>query len=386
MISLPLIALALAAFGIGTTEFVIMGLLPEVATDLSVSVPTAGLLITGYALGVAIGAPIMALLTSKLQRRKALLILMGIFILGNLLCALSTGYGLLMAARVVTALCHGAFFGIGSVEAASLAPPNRKASAIAMMFTGLTLANVLGVPFGTLLGQEAGWRMTFFAVSAIGVLAFIALFRFLPKRTEDHDVSIVAELAALRNGRIWLALSITVLFSAAVFTLFTYIAPILQQVTGLTPRGTSYTLLLIGVGLTLGNVVGGRLADWKLVPTIFGVFALLILLQMLFHWTSRDLVGAEITLFLWGGVFFAGCSAVHYNALKTGADAPNLTSTLSIGAFNTGNALGAWAGSMTIDAGFALRTVPIVASLFVGAAMVMAAIFVLASRRQALRA
>ncbi len=230
-----LLVLALSAFAIGTTEFVIMGLLPEVAADLGVSIPGAGWLVTGYALGVAIGAPIMAMATARLPRRKALLVLMGVFIFGNLLCAIAANYGLLMLARVITALCHGAFFGIGSVVAASLVPANRKASAVALMFTGLTLANVLGVPLGTALGQVAGWRSTFWAVTLIGIAALIGLWRVLPRQHDEEATDIRAEFAALRGAGLWLALSTTVLFSAAVFCIFTYVAPLLGEVTGVSP-------------------------------------------------------------------------------------------------------------------------------------------------------
>lgn len=363
-LNLPLLALAIAAFGIGTTEFVIMGLLPDVAQDLSVSIPMAGLLITGYALAVAIGAPIMAVGTAKLPRKKALLFLMAIFIIGNALCALSPNYTILMVARVVTALCHGAFFGIGSVAAASLAPPERRASAMAMMFMGLTLANVLGVPFGTMLGQETGWRMTFWAVTAIGLIAFAALAKFMPAAQDVETSDLRQELRAVQNVKVWMALGITVLLSASCFTLFTYIAPILGEITTLTPRGVSYTLLLVGVGLTVGNYIGGRLADSKLVPSLMAIFLVVTALQLLFHWTAPSLIPAEINLFVWGMAMFAGCSIVHFNAITTGSAAPNLIATLNVGAFNVGNALGAWAGGIVIDAGFGLSSIPLAAAGF----------------------
>ena len=261
---LSLLILALSAFAIGTTEFVIMGLLPDVAADLGVSIPGAGWLVTGYALGVAIGAPFMALATAKLPRKAALVALMVIFIIGNLLCALASDYNVLMFARVVTALCHGAFFGIGSVVAAGLVPANKRASAVALMFTGLTLANVLGVPLGTALGQAAGWRSTFFAVTVIGVVALIGLIRFLPAKRDEEKLDMRAELAALKGAGIWLSLSMTALFSASMFTLFTYVAPLLGDVTGVSPKGVTWTLLLIGLGLTVGNIIGGKLADKRL--------------------------------------------------------------------------------------------------------------------------
>lgn len=358
---LPLLALALAAFGIGTTEFVIMGLLPDVARDLDVTIPDAGMLITGYALGVAIGAPIMAFATARFPRKKALIGLMGIFIAGNAFCALAENYDLLMLARVVTALCHGAFFGIGSIAAANLAPPNRRASAIAMMFMGLTIANVLGVPFGTLLGQEMGWRATFWAVTTIGVTAFIALAVLLPRDKPEAPPSLMTEIAVLRDARVWMALGLTVFNSAAIFALFTYIAPILGDITQISPRAVSYTLLLIGVGLTVGNFIGGRMTDRHPRATLLVTFIAVGLFQLIFYWSALSFIPAEITLFLWGVAFFASCSAVHYNAITAGNRAPNLISTINVGAFNTGNALGAWAGGKVIEAELGLRAVPLTA-------------------------
>ncbi|MGH8432956.1 MAG: MFS transporter [Pseudomonas sp.] len=359
---ISLLVLALSAFAIGTTEFVILGLLPDVAVDLGVSIPGAGWLVTGYALGVAIGAPFMALVTSSWPRKAALLALMSIFIAGNLFCALASDYQMLMLARVITALCHGAFFGIGSVVAASLVPVNRRASAVALMFTGLTLANVLGVPLGTALGQAAGWRSTFWAVAVIGVLALIGLWRYLPAQRDEQKADLRSELRALRGAGLWLALSTTVLFSASMFALFTYIAPLLGEVTGVSPAGVTWTLLLIGLGLTLGNVIGGRLADWRLATTLCGVFIALAALASLFSWTSQALIPAEVTLFLWAMAAFAAVPALQINVMTFGKDAPNLVSTLNIGAFNLGNALGAWIGGLVISQGLGLTSVPLAAA------------------------
>lgn len=360
---LSLLVLALSAFAIGTTEFVIMGLLPNVAADLGVSIPGAGWLVTGYALGVAIGAPIMALATARLPRKAALVWLMVIFIVGNMLCALSTGYTMLMIARVVTALCHGAFFGIGSVVAANLVAPNRRASAVAMMFTGLTLANVLGVPLGTALGQYAGWRSTFWAVTVIGVLALIGLMRYLPFKHDEEKLDLRAELAALKGAGIWLSLSMTVLFSASVFALFTYVAPLLGEVTGVSPRGVTWTLLLIGVGLTLGNVIGGKLADRNVQRTLLGVFLVMAVVSAILSWTSVALIPTEVTLLLWAIAGFAAVPALQVNVMTFGKAAPNLISTLNIGAFNVGNAFGAWIGGSVIAHGLGLTSVPLAAAV-----------------------
>ena len=356
-----LLALALSAFAIGTTEFVIMGLLPNVANDLQVSIPLAGWLISGYALGVAIGAPIMAVLTAKLPRKKTLLLLMTIFIFGNLMCALSYSYGFLMLARVITALCHGAFFGIGAVVAANLVAPNRRASAVALMFTGLTLANVLGVPLGTALGQALGWRSTFWAVAIIGVASLFALYKKLPDSKDEEPTDLRKEMGALRGLGLWLSLSITVFFSAAMFALFTYIAPMLTEITGVSEHGVSWTLLLIGLGLTIGNVLGGRLADWRLGATLTLIFLLIALFSALFSWTSVNLLAAEVTLFFWAMVSFAAVPALQINVVTYGKNAPNLVSTLNIAAFNVGNSLGAWVGGAVIARGLGLTAVPLAA-------------------------
>ncbi|GAA0471591.1 MFS transporter [Tatumella punctata] len=367
-----LLALALSAFAIGTTEFVIMGLLPGVAENLHVSIPSAGWLISGYALGVAIGAPVMALLTARLPRKRTLLLLMLIFIAGNLLCATASDYHLLMVARIVTALCHGAFFGIGAVVAASLVAPGRQASAVALMFTGLTLANVLGVPLGTWFGQLYGWRSTFWAVSGIGVLAFIGLILSLPVNRDEKPVNLVSEIAALNNGRLWLSLLMTVCFAAAMFALFSYIAPLLLQVTGLSESGLSWTLFLVGAGLTLGNIFGGWLADRKLSFSLLLSFTLMALFSLLFRWTSGGFWLAEITLFIWALATFSTVPALQINVVRHGKEAPHLVSTLNISAFNLGNAIGAWLGGVVISQGAGLTSVPVVAAVLAVAGLLTA--------------
>lgn len=368
---LPLLILALSSFAIGTTEFVIMGLLPDVAGDLGVSIPSAGWLVTGYALGVAIGAPFMALATARLPRKAALVVLMGIFIVGNLLCAIASDYNVLMFARVVTALSHGAFFGIGSVVAAGLVAPNKRASAVALMFTGLTLANVLGVPLGTALGQAAGWRSTFWVVTLIGVVALIGLLRFLPGNRDEAKLDMMAELSAMKGAGIWLSLSMTALFAASMFTLFTYIAPLLGDVTGISPRGVTYTLLLIGLGLTVGNIIGGKLADRRLGATLVGVFAAMAVVSTALSWTAVAVIPTEITLFLWATAAFAAVPALQINVVTFGKSAPNLVSTLNISAFNVGNALGAWIGGAVIAGGLGLTSVPLAAAVLAVLALIV---------------
>jgi DHA1 family inner membrane transport protein len=357
---LALLALAAASFGIGTTEFVIMGLLPDVARDLSVSIPRAGLLVTGYALGVTFGGPVLALATAKADRRHALLFLIGIFILGNLLCAVAPSYGLLMAARVVAAICHGTFFGLGAVVAAGIVPPEKRARAIAMMFSGLTLANVLGVPFGTALGQALGWRATFWAVVAIGVVAAAALALWLPRNIPNQSTSLLAEARTLRRAGVWLAMSISTVSSIALFSVFTYITPILEDVTGVSPHGVTMTLLLFGLGLTLGNAIGGRLGDWKLMPSMIAGFVLLVAIQVVFYFSNVAPVPAAATIFLWGALVFVIVPLSQMQVLHAARGAPTLASTLNQSAFNLGNATGAWLGGAAITGGVTYAELPLI--------------------------
>jgi DHA1 family inner membrane transport protein len=366
---LSLLALALASFGIGTTEFVIMGLLPDVAGDLAVTIPQAGLLVTGYALSVAFGSPFLAVATARMDRRSALLLLTGVFILGNLLCALAPNYSLLMAARIVTALCHGAFFGLGSVVAAMLVPSKKKAQAIAMMFAGLTLANVLGVPFGTALGEALGWRNTFWAVVAIGFVAAFALYAWLPRKIPTPPVNLAHEARALGSPQVILAMLISALASASLFGVFTYITPILENVTRISPHAVTLMLLLFGIGLTVGNFIGGRLGDWKLMPAVIGILTTLIAVLLLFTITSSSMVSASVTIFCWGLLAFALISPLQMRVVNEAAQAPNLASTLNQGAFNLGNASGAWIGGLGLTDGVSYQELP-----WIGAALAAAAL------------
>ncbi|MCK9918393.1 MFS transporter [Microbacteriaceae bacterium K1510] len=369
-----MLALALASFGIGTTEFVIMGLLPDVAADLGVTIPTAGLLVTGYALSVAFGSPFLAVATAKMDRRKALLVLAGVFILGNILCALAPNYWLLMGARVVTALCHGAFFGLGSVVAAALVPPNKKAQAIAMMFAGLTVANILGVPFGTGLGHALGWRTTFWAVAVIGAAAALALAVWLPRAVPVPPMRLAQEARSLGSTQVILAMAISVLASASLFSVFTYIAPILLNVTQLSPHAVTLMLLLFGAGLTLGNFIGGRLGDWRLMPTVIGVFALLGPTVALFAFTSAWAWAAAVTIFVWGVLAFALVPPLQMRVVIEASRAPNLASTLNQGAFNLGNATGAWIGEVVLTAGLPYGQLPWIGTGLAVGALVLAVV------------
>lgn len=355
-------ALAVGAFGIGTTEFVIMGLLPQVGADLDVSLSSAGLLVTGYALGVTLGAPPVSIITSGLPRKTLLLSLMVIFTVGNLACALAPNYAALMAARVLTSLAHGAFFGVGSVVATSLVRPDKQASAIALMFTGLTLANVLGVPFGTWLGQAWGWRATFWAVTAVGLAALAAIAAWVPASRGQHQGNLRGELRALVRPQVLLGFATTVLGFGGVFTAFTYIAPLLTELSGFPSSAVSPILLLFGAGLVIGNTYGSKLADRRLMLTLVGSLALLATVLALFAFTVHIKVAAVVTVAVLGAAAFATVPPLQMRVLEQASGAPNLASAFNIAAFNLGNAAGAWLGGITIDHGPGLGATPLAAA------------------------
>ncbi|HJQ06684.1 MAG TPA: MFS transporter [Nocardioides sp.] len=349
-----LLALAIGGFGIGLTEFVIMGLLPEVADDFSVSDTTAGYLISGYALSVAVGAVVLTLALTRLPRKTALLGLMVLFVLGNLISAIAPDYGTMMAGRVVAALCHGAFFGIGSVVAAQLVAPDRKASAIAFMFGGLTLANVLGVPLGTLLGQAAGWRSTFWAITVIGVAAFVGIAALVPARTgarEEASAGVRAEVAAFASPQVWFSIVVTVLGYGGMFGGFTYIAFTLTEVSGFASGAVPLLLVLFGVGLFVGNLYGGRAADRDLVRTLLVALAALTAVLAVFALTAGSQVLTVVMLVLMGAVGFGTVPGLQMRVMQYAHRAPTLASGANIAAFNIGNALGAWVGGVTLAAG-----------------------------------
>jgi DHA1 family inner membrane transport protein len=371
---LPILALAIASFCIGTTEFVIMGLLPEVAADLGVTIPAAGLLVTGYALGVVFGAPVVAVATARMPRKPVLIGLAGLFVVGNLLCAVAPSYWLLMAARVVTAFGHGAFFGIGSVVAASLVPPKKQASAIALMFAGLTLANILGVPGGTALGEAFGWRSTFFAVVLIGLISVAAIAWLVPANVaQPSGGGLLGEVRVLGKLQVWLAMLISALASGSLFAVFTYIKPFLTEVSGLSAQTVTWVLLLFGAGMTVGNVIGGRLADWKLMPTVIATLLLLAtLLASLARFGSIPAY-AVISIFLWGLLVFVIVPPLQLRVLGAASEAPNLAATLNQGAFNIGNAAGAWIGAAALTWGVTYANLPLVGALVALVAVAVAA-------------
>jgi DHA1 family inner membrane transport protein len=351
-----LLALALGGFGIGLTEFVIMGLLPEVAADFSVSEATAGWLISGYALAVVVGALLLTAAVTRFERKPVLAVLLVLFIAGNLVSAIAPDYSMMMIGRIVAALAHGAFFSIGAVVAADMVAPTKKAGAIAIMFTGLTAANVLGVPFGTMLGQAAGWRSTFWAITGIGVLALAGILTLVPRTGPGRAAAQAAsgglrgELRAFRSGQVWLSILVTILGYGGMFGAFTYIAYTLTEVTGFAASTVPWLLILFGVGLFIGNTVGGKAADRNVDRTLLVVLAALVVILVAFALAAGNQPLTIASIVLMGGFGFATVPGLQMRVMKYASSAPTLASGANIGAFNVGNALGAWLGGVTITA------------------------------------
>src|SRR6476620_2136258 len=370
-----LIALALGGFGIGLTEFVIMGLLPEVAADFRVSEATAGWLISGYALAVVVGALLLTAAVTRFERKPVLAVLMVLFIAGNLVSAVAPDYALMMVGRIIAALAHGAFFGIGAVVAASMVAPTKKAGAIALMFTGLTAANVLGVPFGTLLGQAAGWRATFWAITVIGVAALAGILALVPASAggTEEAASLRSELRAFRSGQVWLSIVVTILGYGGMFGAFTYIAYTLTEVSGFAASTVPWLLIVFGVGLFAGNTLGGKAADRNVDRTLLVVLAALTVVLAGFAVTATNPVLTVISLVLMGGFGFATVPGLQMRVMKYASGAPTLASGANIGAFNVGNALGAWLGGVTITAGFGYTS-----PIWAGAVITLAGVAVMA--------
>lgn len=351
---LALWALTLSAFAIGTTEFVIVGLIPTIASSLGVSVPSAGLLVSLYALGVAIGAPVLTALTGHLPRKQLLLGLMALFTIGNLVAWMAPNYEALMAARVLTGLAHGVFFSIGSTIATSLVSKEKAASAIALMFTGLTVALVTGVPLGTFIGQHLGWQATFLAVSLLGVIALIGSALLIPSDIAGSaPASLLTQMAVLKKPRLLLVYAMTALGYGGSFIAFTYLAPILQDISGFGVNAVSLVMLVYGVSVTFGNIWGGRLADRKgPIAALQIVFALLALVLLILTVTARNQWAALLTVLAWGAVAFGNVPGLQvYVVQRAGRDAPqavDVASGLNIAAFNVGIAGGAWGGGLIV--------------------------------------
>jgi DHA1 family inner membrane transport protein len=353
---IALFALALGGFGIGLTEFGTIGLLPQIGSDFDISAATAGYLVSGYALSVALGGILITIAVTKLERKKVLLCLMSLFIAGNLISGLAGTFSVMMVGRVVSALCHGAFFGIGAVVATDLVDITKKARALSIMFTGLTVANVLGVPFGTWIGQQFGWRSTFLAISGIGVAAFVAIM-FLVPIDKPHDLamgprSIRQELRSFKQRQVWYSLFVTIFGFGGMFGGFTYIAYTLTRVTHFADSSIPYILFLFGIGVFIGNNIGGRSADKHLKATISGYLGALFVILIIFAQVATNKPAAVISILVMGVLGFAPVSAVQMRVMRYASNAPTLASGANIASFNIGNTIGASAGGFLIAQNF----------------------------------
>ncbi|MGY4493983.1 MFS transporter [Pseudomonas sp. TE3610] len=380
-INSPLVALAIGAFGIGVTEFAPMGMLPGIAADLGVSIPSAGLLVSAYAMGVLIGAPIMTLATARIPRRYLLIGLMAIFTLGNLLSALATSYQTLLVARVVTSLNHGAFFGIGSIVAASVVAPDKRAGAVAAMFMGLTLATIGGVPLATWFGETFGWRTAFWGIAALGVVTMVSLWLALPNLPAQKGGGLLAEIKVLGRKPVLAALALTVVGSSAMFTVFTYIAPILRDATHASTNFITGMLMLFGIGLTIGNVWGGKAADRSVDRTLILSLATLIVVLLAFTVLMQWPLPAAVAILIWGAASFALVPPLQMRVMEAAKDAPNLASAVNIGAFNFGNAIGAALGGAVINAQLGYPAIALAGAAMGGLGLVMVLMFSWRSKR-----
>jgi DHA1 family inner membrane transport protein len=376
----PLLALAVGAFAIGTTEFSPMGFLPEVANSLAISIPKAGTLISAYAVGVLLGAPFMTLGLGRTRTKTALIALMCIFVIGNLLAASAPGFATLLAARVITSLTHGAFFGLGTVAATRVVPKGKEASAVATMLSGLTIANIGGVPAATWMGQVIGWRSAFVAIACLGLLTIVALFFAMARGDVGELPNIRREVAVLSRPSVQAALATTSLASGALFVVYTYISPFLAHLTGASASFVTAMLVLIGIGFTLGNGAGGRLADRSVRLSLLLTLGLLATILLFLPVVAGNRFAVAVALMLWGAAFFAAVPGLQMRVMQVAHEAPGLASSVNIGAFNLGNAFGAAAGGVALSLGFGYASLPIV-----GAAFAVLAFFVvlLSGRRSA---
>ncbi|RJF82278.1 MFS transporter [Azospirillum cavernae] len=373
---LALFALTIAAYAIGTTEFVIVGLLPTVAEDLRIDLPLAGLIVSVYALGVTFGAPVLTALTGRIPRKRLLLGLMALFVVGNGMAALSPSYAPLLAARVLSAFAHGVFFSVGATIAADLVPEDRRASAIAMMFMGLTVAIVTGVPLGTLIGQNFGWRATFAAVAGLGVIAFAAIALLLPARLRmAPPASIGDQVRVLGSGRLLIVFAMTALGYGGTFVTFTYLASVLQQITGFAESSVSVILVLYGVAIALGNIAGGRLANRNPVRALAGLFVAQALVLALFSVTAPSPWLAVPTLAALGFLSFANVPGLQIYVVQLAQSvrptAVDVASALNIAAFNLGIAAGAWIGGLVVASPLGLGATPWVGAILVAVALLL---------------
>ncbi|MFC4453747.1 MFS transporter [Deinococcus sonorensis] len=377
---LPVFSLAVGAFGIGMTEFVAMGLLPDIATSLHVSITAAGLLISAYALGVVVGAPTLAALTRHLKPKPVLTLLMALFTLGNLLSAVAPSYPLLMLTRLLSGLPHGAFFGVGAVVAARLAPRGREAQTMALVFLGLSFANVVGVPFGTWLGQTFSWRVTFAVVALIGVLSALGVWRWIPDLDNNQAGGLRQQLRAFRNPQLWRIMAVTVIGFGSMFAAFSYVAPLMTEVAGFRAAAVTPILMVAGLGMMAGNLIGGRVADRAPRRATLALLAALAAILVVLSFAAHGPVTAVVTLFLFTTIAFSLASPLQLITLQSARGAETLAAATNQSAFNLANALGAFLGGLPIAAGYGYT-----ASALVGAGLAVAGLLIALGLRDAPR-
>lgn len=363
-------ALTISAFGIGTTEFVIVGLLPTVASDLNITIPSAGLLVSLYAIGVAIGAPILTALTSSIPRKKLLIAIMILFIAGNGIASIAPGFVTLVIARIITGFAHGVFFSIGSTIAAALVPADKRASAISIMFTGLTVAIVTGVPFGTFIGQQFGWRATFIGVAVLGLIGLMSSWLLLPSTIKNEDkIALKDQLKVITNVRLVLAFLMTALGYGGTFVAFTYLSPILQKITGLSESMVSIVLVLYGIAIAFGNLIGGKLANKNPLKALLWMFVFQAIILLVFTFTASDPVWGIVTLFILGALSFSNVPGLQLYVVQLSEKylpgTEDVASAFNIAAFNVGIAIGAYAGGLVVSSSLGLEATPWVGALFV---------------------
>ena len=383
---LALFALTVAAYAIGTTEFVIVGLLPTVASDLHITLPLAGLIVSVYALGVTFGAPVLTALTGKLGRKPLMLGLMALFIAGNALAALAPSYGMLLSGRVLSAFAHGVFFSVGATIAADLVAPDKRASAIAMMFMGLTVAIVTGVPLGTLIGQTFGWRATFWAVTGLGVIALTAIVGLLPNTlSKAPPAKLIDQLRVLGSGRLLIVFAMTALGYGGTFVAFTFLAPILQDITGFSEGAVSLILVLYGVAIAIGNIAGGKIANRDPVKALVGLFLAQATVLVLFTFTAPAPALTLVTLAALGFLSFANVPGLQLYVVQLAKQyrpgAVDVASALNIAAFNLGIAVGAWLGGVVVASPLGLGMTPVIGALLVAAALMLTLLSCVLDRR-----
>jgi DHA1 family inner membrane transport protein len=366
--------LGLTVFCIGTTEFMISGLLPDLAQSLSVPIPTVGLLISGYALGVVIGGPLLTVATLRVNRKSSLLGLLGLFVIGQTIGALAPNYAVLMTSRIIAALAQGAFFGVGSVVAVDLAGPQRRGKALAIMFAGLTVANVFGVPAGTVISQHIGWRASFWLVDVLAMLGLLGVLLLVPRRPTQPYVGIRPELDAFRRIRVWVALITTMLTQAAIFCCFSYLSPLFTEVTRLPAGAVPLLLMLFGIGCFAGSIVGGRFADRHLRANLYVGIAAMAAVLALLTLTAHNAVLLVATIAAFGVAAFSINPALQAQVMREAGDAPTLAATTNTSAFNVGNTIGPWVGGLVITAGFGFTAPAWVAALLAVAGLAAAAV------------